>query len=85
MGEVRYTKDGLLIPTEQTKTLGKDVRVQEANGVLIIESKQHETARKQLAGMVKRLRQSAQDTGPIDSADSDALVDEVREMRAGHY
>lgn len=85
MGEVRYTKDGLLIPTEQTKTLGKDVRVQEANGVLIIESKQHETARKQLAGMIKRLRQSVQAAGPIDSADIDALVDEVREMRAGHH
>lgn len=84
MGEVRYTKDGLLIPIDRTKTLGKDVRVQEADGVLIIESKQHETARKQLAGMVQRLRQSARDTGLLDPTDIDTLVDEVREMRAGH-
>ncbi len=84
MSGARYTKNGLLIPAAWLKKLGQDVRVQRGDGVVIIESKQRETARKRLARLVKKLRQASQELGSIRQAEIDALVDDVRQGRAGH-
>ena len=59
MGDARYTKDGLLIPTKWLKGFGAKVRVQRGANVLIIESEKREAARKQLGRMVRALRGSA--------------------------
>ncbi|OGI48559.1 MAG: hypothetical protein A2151_01630 [Candidatus Muproteobacteria bacterium RBG_16_65_34] len=59
MGDARYTKDGLLIPTKWLKGFGAKVRVQRGVNVLIIESEERETARKQLGRMIRALRGSA--------------------------
>lgn len=59
MSGARYTKNGLLIPTDWLKKLGQDVRIQRGDGVVIIESKQRETSRKHLAQLVKKLRQAS--------------------------
>jgi len=84
MSKTRYTKEGLLIPTDQLKQIGKDFRIQKNKGVLIIESKERETARKKLSRMVKKLRNTAQEVGVIDQQAVDSLVDEIRQARAGH-
>ncbi len=84
MSGARYTKNGLLIPTDWLKKLGQDVRVQRGDGVVIIESKQRETSRKHLAQLVKKLRQAGEELGLLRQAEIDALVDEVRQVRAGH-
>ena len=84
MNKVRYTKDGLLIPADQLKQMGKDFSIQQNKGVLIIESKEHETIRKQLGRMVKKLRNATQEIGPVDQQTIDNIVDEIRQVRAGH-
>ncbi len=84
MSKARYTKNGLLIPTDQLKQMGKDFRIQKNKGVLIIESKEHEAARKRLSRLIKQLRNAAQEIGPMNQQDIDNLVNEVREVRAGH-
>ena len=84
MSGARYTKNGLLIPAAWLKKLGQDVRVQRGDGVVIIESKQRETARKRLVRLVKKLRQAGEELGPLRQAEIDALVDDVRQGRAGH-
>ena len=84
MSKARYTKEGLLIPADQLKQIGKDFRAQKNKGILIIESKEHETIRKQLSRMVKKLCNTAQEVGAIDQQAVDSLVDEIRRARAGH-
>lgn len=84
MSAIRYTKNGLLIPNALLKKLGQDVRVQRAQGVVIIESKQREVARKRLARLVRQLRQAGKEVGPIRPDEIEALVGEVRAARAGH-
>lgn len=84
MSKARYTKNGLLIPADQLKQMGKDFRIQQNKGVLIIESKEHETARKHLGRLIKKLRNATQEIGSMDQQAIDNLVDEVRQIRAGH-
>lgn len=84
MSKARYTEEGLLIPVDQLKQMGKDFSIQQNKGVLIIESKEHETARKLLGRLVKKLRNATQEIGPLDQHDIDSLVNEVRQVRAGH-
>ena len=63
MSGARYTKDGLLIPAGWLKGLGRDVRIQRGSHVVIIESKQRQSARRRLTQLVKKLRQASQEAG----------------------
>lgn len=83
MGDARYTKNGLLIPSRWLKGLGAKVRVQRSANVLIIESTEREAARKQLTRMVRALRRSATRLGGPTQSEIDKLVGEVRRTRAG--
>jgi hypothetical protein len=80
----QYKKNGLLIPAEWLKKMGDDINVQRAGAVVIIESKQRFAARKQLGKHVRDLRRAARELGPIEDKEVSALVDEVRQARAGH-
>ncbi len=84
MSEARYTKNGLLIPKNWLKNMGEEIRVQRGKGILIIESKPREAARKQLVRMVKKLRLASQELGIIRQDEIDTLVGEVRKVRASH-
>ncbi len=84
MSEIRYTKNGLLIPPDRLKGLGEDVRVQQGDGFLIIESKQRKAVRGRLSRMVKKLREAGSKLSPISQDEIDALVEDVRKVRAGH-
>ena len=83
MGDARYTKRGFLIPTKWLKGFGAKVRVQRGANVLIIESEERETARKQLGRMVRALRGSAAKLGVPTPAEIEKIVSEVRKARAG--
>jgi hypothetical protein len=83
MGDARYTKNGLLIPSSWLKGLGAKVRVQRGANVLIIESQERETARKRLARMVRSLRRSSARLGGPTPSEVTKLVNEVRRVRAG--
>ncbi len=83
MGDARYTKNGLLIPTKWLKGFGEKVRVQRGANVLIIESSEREAARKQLGRMVRALRGSAAKLGKPTPAEIEKLVSDVRKTRAG--
>ena len=84
MSSARYTKNGLLIPAEWLKKLGRDVRVQRGGNVVIIESKQRQAARRRMAQLVKKLRKAGDDAGGIRQEELEAIVDEVRQARADY-
>lgn len=84
MSGAQCTKNGLLIPAEWLKKMGDDINVQRAGAVVIIESKQRLVTRKQLGKLVRDLRRAAGEAGPIEDKKISALVDEVRQARAGH-
>jgi hypothetical protein len=77
-------KDGLLIPAEWLKKMGDEINVQRAGSVVIIESKQRLTARKRLGKIVRGLRLAAREAGTLQEDEVAALVDEVRQARAGY-
>lgn len=83
MGDARYTKNGLLIPSSWLKGLGAKVRVQRSANVLFIESQERETSRKLLARMVRSLRRSSTRLGSPRPSEIAKLVNEVRRVRAG--
>jgi hypothetical protein len=84
MSGAQYTKNGLLIPAEWLKKMGDDINVQRAGAVVIIESKQRLAARKHLGKLVRDLRRAAREAGPLEDKKVSALVNEVRQSRAGH-
>jgi RecB family endonuclease NucS len=84
MSGAQYKKNGLLIPSEWLKKMGDDINVQRSGAVVIIESKQRLVARKQLAKYMRDLRRAAREVGPLEDKDVSALVDEVRQARAGY-
>jgi hypothetical protein len=83
MSGARYTKNGLLIPAEWLKKMGDDINVQRSGDVVIIESKQRLAARKRLGKLVRDLRRAARELGPLEDKKVSALVDKVRQARAG--
>ena len=80
----QYTKNALLIPAEWLKKMGDDINVQRAGAVVIIESKRRLAARKQLGKFVRDLRRAAHKMDPLEDKKVSALLDEVRQARAGH-
>jgi len=84
MSGAQYTKNGLLIPAEWLKKMGDDINVQRVGNVVIIESKQRLAARKRLGKFVRDLRLAGREVGPLEDKKVSALVDEVRQARAGH-
>jgi mevalonate kinase len=84
MSDVRYTKNGLLIPTAWLKKLGQNVRIQRGTNIVIIESKQRQAARRRLAQMVRKLRRAGEELGTVSQDEIKNLVNEVRQSRAGH-
>lgn len=83
MNEARYTKDGLLIPTSWLKKLGGKIRIKRGRNVLIIESEQRESARKELSRLVKKVRQAGRALGAPTEAEVEEVVREARKARAG--
>lgn len=79
----RYTKEGLVIPAKLLKGFGRKVRVRRSANVLIVESEERETARKELGRMVRALRGSAAKLRPPAASEIRKLVKEVRKTRAG--
>jgi len=84
MSGAQYTKNGLLIPAEWLRKMGDDISVQRAGAVVIIESKRRLAARKQLGKFVRDLRRAAHKMDPLEDKKVSALLDEVRQARAGH-
>ncbi len=84
MSSAQYKKNGLLIPAEWLKKMGDDINVQRTGAIVIIESKQRLVARKQLGKLVRDLRRAAREVGLLEDQKVSALVDEVRQARAGH-
>lgn len=58
---------------------GDNPSVQRAAGVVLIES-----GERRLAQMVRKLRKAGAELGDLRPADLAAIVNEVREARAGH-
>jgi hypothetical protein len=84
MSGAQNRKDGLLIPAEWLKKMGDEINIQRAGSVVIIESKQRRTARKRLGKIVRGLRLAAREAGTLQEDEVAALVDEVRQARAGY-
>jgi len=84
MSKLWQTKDGLLIPPSLLKGLTGPVSVQREGNVLFIESERRRTARRRMARMVQRLRQTAKDIGSLTPGTIAREVAAVRRKRAGH-
>jgi hypothetical protein len=81
MKAVRYTKDGVIIPSTWVKGWGKPVVVHKGPQLLILESPQRAASRKRLARMVRKLRRASREIG-LTSEQITAEVDAVRRERA---
>ncbi|MEQ1882474.1 MAG: hypothetical protein ABL878_16065 [Burkholderiales bacterium] len=84
MSGAQNTKNGLLIPAAWLKKMGDDINVQRAGSVVIIESKQRLVSRKRLGKIVRSLRLAAREAGTLQEDEVAALVNEVRQARAGY-
>lgn len=79
---LRYTKEGLLIPTAWLERLGGKVAVRRSASRVIIESAERDIARRRLARMVRALRRAQAARGPLTASAIADEVDAVRRRRA---
>jgi hypothetical protein len=82
--EIRVTEAGLFIPLDWLTGLPENWCCQRFQEVLIIETRQRANTREQLAKMVGKLRQVADDIGVPEATEIASLVEEVRSERARH-
>lgn len=82
--EIRVTEAGLFIPLDWLRGLPENLCFQRFQEVLIIETSQRAKIREQLANMVGKLRQVADDLGVPEATEIASLVEEVRSERARH-
>ena len=78
MKAVKYTKEGVVIPSAWVKGWGKPVVAHRGSQVLILESPARAASRKRLARMVSKLRRAAQELGPLTPEQIAAEVAAVR-------
>ena len=81
MNTVRYTKEGMVIPSAWVKGWGKPVVAHRDSEVLILESPARAASRKRLARMVSKLRRATRELG-ITPDQIAAEVKAVRQARA---
>lgn len=83
MTDLKFARNGLLIPPQYLEDLGPAPCVRRIKGGLIVESRDQALAREQLRNLVAHLRVAAAPDALGDD-EIDALVDEVRGERASH-
>lgn len=81
MKAVRYTKEGVIIPSSWVKGWGKPVVAHRGSQILILESPARAASRKRLARMVSKLRRATRELG-ITPGQIAAEVEAVRRDRA---
>lgn len=81
MNAVRYTKEGVVIPTSWVKGWGKPVVAYRNAQVVILESPERAANRTRLAGMVRKLRRASRAVG-LTPEHITAEVEAVRRERA---
>jgi len=82
MKAVKYTKDGVVIPSAWVKGWGKPVSVRRGAHMVILESPERKASRKRLGHMIRKLRRVAQELGPLTPEQIVAEVAAVRTQRA---
>jgi hypothetical protein len=82
MKAVRYTKDGVVIPSAWVKGWGKPVSVRRGAHMVILESPDRKASRQRLGQMIRKLRRAGQELGPLTSEQIAAEVEAVRAHRA---
>jgi len=85
MKAIRYTKDGVVIPSAWMRTWGKPISVQRSADVVILESPARQAARKRLARIIRKLRKSTRDLPTLTPDEIMAEVNEVRRNRARRH
>ena len=82
MKTVRYTKDGVVIPSSWVKGWGKPMSVRRGANMVILESPERKASRQRLGRMIRKLRRAAQELRPLTSEQIAAEVAAVRAQRA---
>jgi len=82
MKAVKYTKDGVVIPSAWVKSWGNPVSVLRGAHMVILESPERKASRQRLGPMIRKLRRAAQELGPLTPAQIAAEVAAVRTHRA---
>ncbi len=82
MNAVKYTKDGVVIPSAWVKGWGKPVSIRRGAHMVILESPERKASRQRLGRMIRKLRRAAQELGPLTPEQITAEVAAVRTPRA---
>jgi hypothetical protein len=83
MKAVRYTKEGVVIPSTWVKGWGTPVSVRRGARMVILEAPERKASRQRLARMIRKLRRAAQELGPLTPEQIASEVAAVRRLRAG--
>jgi hypothetical protein len=82
MKAVKYTKDGVVIPSAWVKGWGKPLSVRRGAHMVILESPERKASRQRLGSMIRKLHGAAQELGPLTPEQIAAEVATVRTPRA---
>jgi hypothetical protein len=82
MKAVKYTKDGVVIPSAWVKGWGKPVSVRRGAHMVILESAERKASRQRLTTMIRKVRRAVQELGPLSPEQIAAEVAVVRAQRA---
>jgi hypothetical protein len=82
MKAVKYTKEGVVIPSAWIKGWGKPVSIRRGAHMVILESPERKASRQRLGQMIRRLRRAANELGPLTAEQIAAEVAAVRAQRA---
>ena len=82
MKAVRYTKEGMVIPSAWVKGWGKPVSIRRGAHMVILEAPERKASRQRLAQMIRKLRRAAQELGPLTPEHIATEVAAVRKQRA---
>lgn len=82
MKAVKYTKEGVVIPSSWVKGWGKPVSIRRGANMVILESPERQASRQRFGQMVRKLRRAVQELGPLTAEQIAAEVGAVRAQRA---
>ena len=82
MKAVKYTKEGVVIPSAWVKGWGQPVSVRRGAHMVILESPERKASRQRLGRMMCKLRRATQEMGALTSEQIAAEVAAVRTPRA---
>lgn len=82
MKAVKYTKEGVVIPSSWVKGWGKPVSIRRGANMVILESPERQASRQRFWQMVRKLRRAVQELGPLTAEQIAAEVAAVRAQRA---